>query len=273
MVIISSYHKNEEWCAVVSAVSVRNKQQEEKVILLTSFPVSDPGKKMLEEKKIDLVETTKEKMLEEQIAILSDATDKTALLITDDVLCVQDLSELYEEAEEGLLVCPLKLSYDAEARKNFRTYLQKKGESEQDGSTLYGNEFLAGKREDLIAFLNIRKEILDGSEEEQHSYAVMRYRKTKPVYEGWAYIFRYLTTNDNYVVSTNTCSNPVCLWSLPMERETGMKKIYAYLENERTLPEKEKLLKMTGLPKAKRPMNPYEFEKRVERELKKRLKK
>jgi len=81
-----------------------------------------------------------------------------------------------------------------------------------------------------------------------------------------AYMYRFWT-GDFYLVSTRTVSNPVCIWHIPNEKETGFLRMFAYYQKRKAFPSVEKSASMFGIVKAKRPFTWDTFMGRLIRKL------
>ena len=101
------------------------------------------------------------------------------------------------------------------------------------------------------------------------SIAVYRDMKEKAHHAG-AYISRYWTGR-LYLASTNWKNNAVPLWHLPVEKQTGICKVYRHYRKHGAFPDREKMARIFGLPRAERPdLLCYLFRKAV-RKVGKRL--
>ena len=78
--------------------------------------------------------------------------------------------------------------------------------------------------------------------------------KEIPVIPATPYIFRFWT-EDFYLVSTVTVSNPVSIWHLPSEKDKGFIRMYERFIGTGQFPDIETSARYFGIVKARRPFN------------------
>ncbi len=192
------------------------------------------------------------------------------LLMDADTYTTQTYEELWKEADYGVLLFPVGHSFhhaDREIiRRDFERYFPK--EAKEKNIVHYGGEFVAGTPENLKQYLQvcelIYQKIKDaGYQMEPHagdetiwSIAAALVRHTLPITEAGAYLYRFWT-GEFYLVSTVTVSNPVCIWHIPNEKETGFLRMYEYYQKKKTFPKVELAMAIFGMRKAERPFNRY----------------
>lgn len=186
---------------------------------------------------------------------LMEAEDCMLLLDTDTV-CVREMSEIFDEAKQALVLYAMYHGYYQEKRQSIRKNYQKLYCLEQADLVHYGGEFFAGSKRLLMELVSYCKEIVEQAREredlepwdDEHvlSIAAEHFMKEK-IYPASAYICRYWT-NKFYLVSTNFYYNPVHIWHLPAEKNYGMIVLYEYFEKHHTFPKKEQMAKIMGFP-------------------------
>lgn len=204
------------------------------------------------------------------------------LLLDADTYTTGSYEELWQEADYGVLLFPVGHSFghpDREIiRRDFVRYFPK--EAKESNLVHYGGEFVAGKPENLNGYLSYCRMVYDklkaaDFEMEPHagdetiwSIAAALAKRELPVTEAGAYIFRFWT-GDFYLTSTVTVANPVCIWHVPNEKETGFLHLYAYYQKHGRFPDVEKAMAVFGMRRAKRPMNIYTLRNKVTGRIKK----
>lgn len=204
------------------------------------------------------------------------------LLMDADTFTTRSYEELWMEADYGVLLFPVGHSFkhsDREMiRRDFKRYFPE--EAEKSNIVHYGGEFVAGRRENLEKFLGYCRQVYDklkaaGYKMEPHagdetiwSIAAVLAKKELPITEASAYIYRFWT-GAFYLTSTVTVANPVCIWHIPNEKETGFVRIYNYYQKNHVFPKVEKAMDIFGMRKASRPFNCYTLQNKVMGKLKK----
>ncbi|MCR5120153.1 MAG: hypothetical protein K6B44_11120 [Lachnospiraceae bacterium] len=197
---------------------------------------------------------------------LSEQEYERAMIIDCDTYTVHPYTELWKEADQGLMLYNLGHSYDHEERVIMRKTYERLYPEGRDHIVHYGGEFICGRREDLKLYADCCKEVYDRMEETGFdvdkvrtndetvmAFAAAEYKKTKAVIESGAYICRYWTDKKFYLVSTNAFYNPVCIWHLPSEKNRGLLIMYEQFIRNKAFPEVDKAAKIFGIVKGKRP--------------------
>ncbi len=197
---------------------------------------------------------------------LSASEYERAMIIDCDTYTVHPYTELWKEADAGLMLYNLGHSYDHEERSIMRgTYARMYPEG-KDHIVHYGGEFICGRTEELKLYAAQCEAVYDRmkeisfdvdkqrtNDETVMAFAAAEYKKTKPVIESGAYICRYWTEKKFYLVSTNAFFNPVCIWHLPSEKNRGLLIMYnAFIKNN-AFPDIDKAAKIFGIVKGRRP--------------------
>lgn len=183
--------------------------------------------------------------------------DKILLLDTD-TISVHDVDDVWEEAEESLLLFNVHSLYHNDVRENIRLDYEK-FYNERRNLQHYGGEFICGNRANLETFLencghvyqaicNSNFDMFSLSGDELIISAAVR--NTENLSEANPYIMRYWTGME-YIADTRCHYQKVSIWHIPSEKEFGMLTAYNYLLKHDNLP--SKVYKWFGLPKPHRP--------------------
>lgn len=193
------------------------------------------------------------------------------LLIDSDTVTMKNFDSMWKEAEYGLLLYSVNHDFDHKDREVQREAYRKLFPDDNKNIVHYGGEFICGKRDVLKDFVDechmiyefIAKNNYDVNkaigDEMILSAAAVAMREKNVLYEGGAYIYRYWTDNRFYLISTNTVSNPVCIWHIPSEKDRGFIWLYNYYRKNNSFPSAEKTAKIMGIRKAKRPTDCISF--------------
>lgn len=206
------------------------------------------------------------------------------LIMDADTYTTRSYEELWQEADYGVLLFPVGHCYnhsDREIiRRDFVKYFPEKASSLN--IVHYGGEFVAGKVEALKHYLEYCTKIYDrikaaGYQMEDHAgdetiwsvaAALAKNEGDLTITEAGAYIYRFWT-GAFYLTSTVTVSNPVCIWHIPNEKETGFIRLYNYYQKHQAFPKIEKAMAVFGMGRAKRPFNVYTLLNKVNGKIKK----
>ena len=204
------------------------------------------------------------------------------LLMDADTYTTRSYEELWLEADYGVLLFPVGHSFkhrDRETiRKDFVRFFPE--EAAKQNIVHYGGEFVAGRRKILGQYLQYCELVYEKIKEADYrmetnagdetiwSVAAALAKRELPITEAGAYIYRFWT-GDFYLVSTVTVSNPVCIWHIPNEKETGFVRLYQYYGKHKAFPAVEKAMRIFGMRKASRPLNVYTFLNKVNGKIKK----
>ena len=204
------------------------------------------------------------------------------LMMDADTYTVRSYEELWQEADFGVLLFAVGHSFNHSDREIIRRDFMKyyPAEAAKKNIVHYGGEFVAGKRDKLQKYLECCEEIYEklkaadfqmephAGDETVWSIAAVLAKKEVSVTEAGAYLYRFWT-GDFYLVSTVTVSNPVCIWHIPNEKETGFVRLYEYYRKNGAFPEIHTVMKIFGMRKASRPFNFYTLQNKVAGKLKK----
>lgn len=205
------------------------------------------------------------------------------LIVDADTYTTLSFEDLWKEASFGMVLFPLGHTYSHHDRDVIRKDFAKlyPEEAKTLPITHFGGEFICGNRKFLTLYMDKCLEIFERikaglfnveekiGDEDIWSIASSLTGNTIPTIAADPYVFRFWTTNIFYLVSTCTVSNPVAVWHLPQEKETGIIRLYNYYLKKGSFPSNAKAAKMLGILKAKRPFNIYTFMNKVNGKLKK----
>ena len=205
------------------------------------------------------------------------------LVLDADTFTTGSYEDLWKEADLGVVLYPLGHTFSHRDRDVIRRDFAKlyPEESKRLPITHYGGEFVCGSKNDMVVFMDECTEIFERiaskgfkveekvGDEDIWSIAAALLSGSLNVIAATPYVFRFWTTDIFYLVSTCTVSNPVCVWHLPQEKETGLIRLYEYYCKNKAFPSPEKSAKMLGIVKAKRPFNFYTFSNEVNGKLRK----
>ena len=190
------------------------------------------------------------------------------LMVDADTYFSLDCKDLWKEADRGLVLYPLGHTYSHSdrdiIRRDFERLFPK--EAAELPITHYGGEFVGGNVKYLSRFVSSMKECFEkikeggfgvekliGDESLLSICAALLYKEI-PVIPATPYMFRFWT-EDFYLVSTVTESNPVSIWHLPAEKDKGFLRMYRYFEKHGSYPDVKTAAKYFGIVKCKRPSN------------------
>ena len=201
------------------------------------------------------------------------------LLMDSDTITMQSFKDIWDEAEYGMMLYNINHTFSHEHRGVQRDSYRKLYPNENCNIIHYGGEFICGKKEDILAFVAETDEIYEKikacdfdvdnqiGDEMILSAAAAHYKKKGfEIIEAGPYIYRYWT-EVNYLISTNTQHNPVCIWHIPSEKDRGFLYLYNYYMKHGAYPDKAKTAKIMGIWPAKRPKSIMSFYTRVLRKL------
>lgn len=286
---INLYMKN----IVVSLTSAKQQNPEDEVMLVTNREIAEPFLSDLSQAgvKISQVEFDRYEMPKKfawalafyKLRVLEYLAEETnyekILLMDNDTISMNNFSEIWKEAEYGLLLYPVNHAFDHGDRDAIRQDFQHLYPEENRNIVHYGGEFICGKRETVNEFMKVCHQVYDRivasdyqvkdniGDETILAIAAAFYKEGHTIYEAGAYLFRFWTEKMFYLVATNTVSNPVCIWHLPSEKDRGILMMYDYYKSHKNYPSREKAAEMFGIAKAKRPMNYYGVKGKVMRKM------
>lgn len=281
---------------LVALTSAKNKNPKDHVMLITNCPLPKKWSLCFEENQILVKEVSFDNFLIPREfpwslafyklcalkKVVEESMDQKGivyehiLMMDGDTYTVKSYHELFQEAEYGILMFPVGHSFDHSDREAIRKDFFRFYAKEAAGTNLvhYGGEFVAGRVEHLQLLLLKCQEIYDkmkesgfkmenqAGDETIWSIAAALMKPEHCIIESGAYIYRFWTGNF-YLVSTVTVSNPVCIWHIPNEKETGFLRMYEYYSRKHTYPEVKQAAAMFGIMKAKRPFNRYTLSNKI----------
>lgn len=204
------------------------------------------------------------------------------LIMDADTFTTRSYEDMWKEAAMGILLFPLGHTYSHSDRETIRKDFTKfyPDEAKKLPIVHYGGEFVLGNREDLRKYMDVCLEIFEKIEasgfkaeekigdESLWSIAAALLNGDIFFITGIPYIYRFWTGENFYLVSSVTSQNPVSIWHLPVEKETGIIRIYDYYRKKGKFPEVKKAQWLLGIVKFKRPFNYITFSNKVKGKLK-----
>lgn len=197
------------------------------------------------------------------------------LLLDNDTFTTGSYDELWMEAGEAVLLYPVGHSYHHHDREIIHKEWDRLYPGLTGNPVHYGGEFVAGSRGKLRKFLALTEDVFErmrkigfnmdpatGDESVWSMAAELASREGLPIRTGGAYLFRFWT-GTFYLVSTVTTANPVCIWHVPNEKETGFRRLFQYIQEKGQFPESKKAAAMLGIAVPKRPFNKYTLMNKV----------
>lgn len=186
------------------------------------------------------------------------------LLLDADTYTVHPYENLWQEAAHGLLLYPVGHDYTHRDRETIRKDFVKFFPKDTRNIVHYGGEFICGNKKDLQTFIKHWEMVYDRMKEvsfqmeknagDETILSIAAAFMPEKVIAATPYMYRFWT-GDFYLVSTVTVSNPVNIWHIPNEKETGFVRLYHYYWKKGGFPPVEKAAAIFGIVKAKRPWN------------------
>ncbi len=213
--------------------------------------------------------------------LADEGTYDRILLLDADTFTTGSYGDLWKECDFGVLLFPVGHSFshpDRDTiRKDFVSLYPE--ESKKLAIVHYGGEFIAGNISDLKKYTTLCKQVFDrlsnaGEVIAKNAGDESVWSMAAALSDGFEvitaspYIFRFWT-EDFYLVSTVTVSNPVCVWHMPQEKPTGILRIYDYYMAHGQFPDVKKASKFLGLGSYKRPFDYITISNKIRRKLKK----
>ena len=206
------------------------------------------------------------------------------LLLDADTYTTGPYEELWMEADYGILLYPVNHSFHHSDREIIRKdYLRFYPEEAKVKNVVhYGGEFVAGTPVNLEKYLTYCLEVYGrlkaadyemqphAGDETVWSVAAARAGRELEIIGAGPYMYRFWT-GDFYLISTVTVSNPVCVWHIPNEKQTGFLRLYKIYRKRGAYPPVSKAAKIFGIRKAKRPANLYTLQNKLGGKVKKLL--
>ena len=199
------------------------------------------------------------------------------LLLDGDTYTTASYENLWKEAEHGILLYNVGHEYTHKDREIIRKDYRRLYPEETADVIHYGGEFIAGTSKNLKSYMEVvygvyRKieeqhfEIEEKAGDETLWSIAAALEKKIPIIAANAYLYRFWTGRF-YLVSTQTVYNPVCIWHIPNEKETGFLRMFAYYQKKGSFPTVKRSASMFGIVKAKRPVTWDGFMGRLTRKL------
>lgn len=280
---------------LVSLYSAKKSNPDDDVLLCTNCDIPDKWKRIFESKNIPVRKIEFDSFVIPQkfpwalaffkMCVLNTLVNEGAyerfLLLDADTYTVLPYEDLWKESDTGVLLYPLGHSFFHHDRQIIKNDFYSLYPDLQDVPVVhYGGEFVAGNIKHLKPYMDVCREIFDklsekgfsmeeriGDEDIWSAAATLSFGKIRIV-TATPYVFRFWT-EDFYLISTVTVSNPVCIWHLPAEKETGIIRLYNYVMKNDCFPSVNKASKYLGITKAQRPFNIYTFANKFNRKIKK----
>lgn len=280
----------------VSSVSAKRNNPDDDCMITVNEPLSDAWTKRFEENGItvSVIEFSSYVIPKEfpwslaffKLCVLDTLVKEGKydryLLLDADTFTTGSYQSMWNESDFGVCLYPLGHDFSHPdrdiIRRDFMRLYPK--EAKKLPITHYGGEYVCGSKAYLEIFLATCAEIFGKVEatgfkveekigdESVWSIAASLLGDRIPIIAGTPYLFRFWT-EDFYLTSTLTVSNPVCIWHLPSEKPTGMLRLYRYFMKKNTFPNVLLAAKMVGMRKPTRPMNVYTFSNKVRGKLNK----
>lgn len=205
-------------------------------------------------------------------------TDNVIMLDTD-VVCVGSLNDIFEEITYRVCLFDVQHAKSLKDRNNIlNNYLKIYPDETHCELIHYGGEFIGANgyylkkifvaSKEVMAESNSVDNLVNFNDEHITSMAIYKNWSTIPVNNANAYIYRYWTNPDMFLISTNYKYNPVVLWHLPFEKDKGFLYLYKFLTQNNKLPDREKMSVLFSFPEAKRHHPIMGFFYKVDRKLK-----
>ena len=205
------------------------------------------------------------------------------LIMDADTYTTHPFDDMWQEADKGILLTPLGHTYSHSDREVIRRDFEKlyPGESKILPIVHYGGEYVCGNQRMLSEYMDccfaIFNKVADSGfnvenkigDESIWSIAASLLINKLPIIAATPYIFRFWTDEMFYLISSVTINNPVSIWHLPSEKETGFVRLYKYYTKNKAFPDIRKSAKMFGIRILNRPYDKYTFSNKVSGKLRK----
>lgn len=184
---------------------------------------------------------------------------KNYLLLDTDTYCVNNLKDLWDECDNGIVLFDVDHKISHPHRAEIYNNLKKLDLNISKKIVHYGGEFIAGNKNQLAYFIEDLKGIfkkmstienLDNTLGDEFILSIAGEINNEKIIRGNKYIYRYWT-GKFYLVSTNYQYNAVDIWHLPAEKEYGMLILYNYYIKNSKFPSKEKCASIMNFPKSR----------------------
>lgn len=266
---------------VVSLISAKKQNPEDAVVLFTNTQPEEQYVKLLRENGVEIRELDFDAYnMPKQFAwalafyklkvldYLAKDTDYEKILLLDtDTYTALPYTDLWNEVDYGLMLCPVNHTFSHEERDKIRMDYRKLYPGEEKNLIHYGGELICARRQELRKFMDCCEEVYrrivasnydvaeNIGDETILAIAALHYKEAHPVLESGAYLFRYWTEKRFYLASTNWNYNGVCIWHVPSEKDRGMLLLFRYFQKHGEFPGRKKAATMLALPSEKRPLN------------------
>lgn len=206
------------------------------------------------------------------LSYVLERTDYEKILLMDaDTVTTASYEQMWQEADYELMLYPVGHSFHHKDRVVIRKDYQRLYPDERKNLVHYGGEYICGSRQQVGLFVKNLEAVYNEMKRQDFPVAENAGDETvlsiaaahmPRITEASAYLARYWT-EAFYLVSTNTTANPVVIWHIPNEKKTGFVTLYHYYERYGAFPSVEKLRKIFGMGKDRRPWNYYTIRNKV----------
>ena len=265
----SNCDKYLQYC-FISLLSFKNNNPECDVALVTNIELPEKHQKRFDREGIRIItkeftEFTFSKDYTWSLAFYKicalkhvvDTMDYDEYLIVDsDTYCINNLDDMWQDAKDSLMLYNLNHSLSVKQSQTMnREYYELFGEDDVR-MVNYGGEYVCGHRELLKKYLLDCEAVYRAMQEKDFStkhgdefiWCSTAHRYNYRIKAANAYIFRFWTSWQFYLVTTSFVFNPISILHLPSEKRFGFLYVYRYYERKKRLPANKRLFKMMSLP-------------------------
>lgn len=203
---------------------------------------------------------------------LAERTDYEHILLIDaDTITMHSYEELWEETDYGLLLYGVGHSMRHHDRTLIKADYRSLYPDGQDNIVHYGGEFICGSSEYMKRFVKTCRQVYNTMRESgfavsertgDETILSIAAAQSDFIIDASPYVYRFWT-EEFYLISTVTVSNPVAIWHIPNEKKTGFVRTFEYFDKHGAFPKPEKAARMFGITAAKRPFNRYTMENKI----------
>ncbi len=197
------------------------------------------------------------------------------LLLDADTITMHPYTELWEEADYGLLLYGVGHAFHHHDRELIRNDYRALYPEGKENIVHYGGELVCGRATDIRTFVKNCTEVYNTMQ--NHDFALsertgdetilsIAAARMEKVIDAAPYLFRFWT-EEFYLISTVTVANPVAIWHIPNEKKTGFISMFEAFTRNGAFPSPEKAAKIFGIVRAKRPRNGYTLAGKIRRKL------
>lgn len=197
------------------------------------------------------------------------------LLMDADTITMKSYEELWKEADYGVLLYGVGHSLNHHDRQLIMEDYHRLYPEGKSNIVHYGGEFICGRRTELQEFVKICLRVYNTMRDSGYNVSERTGDETVwsiaaaqfgSIVNAAPYIYRFWT-EEFYLVSTVTVSNPVAIWHIPSEKKTGFVRMFYYYEKHGAFPDAERAAQMLGIVRAKRPFNRYTLANKIQGKL------